>query len=173
MLWADTSYCHSNGGGRSFWLFLSLHGRHFIQNFCLPLNDFLFDVIVYFKCNFALINPFAAAHLTSFAVACKAYGGEATLNLLRSLCIVGHARHWLKFQNRVRLDIPRFFLPSMTNLSDWKFRFIFIKNSFFMERLGLLTIFSMALEPTVSLCLTLNRSLKMRSSGRGSIVILY
>nr|GFA78170.1 hypothetical protein [Tanacetum cinerariifolium] len=44
--------------------------------------------------------PFGVARVTTFVVACNAYGGEPTLPLFRSLCTIGPADDWLTFPKK-------------------------------------------------------------------------
>ncbi|GJX44984.1 hypothetical protein Tco_0261660 [Tanacetum coccineum] len=69
-----------------------------IGNLRLPLNDFCLNVFEFFKCHFPLLNPFGVARVTTFAVACKAYGEKATVPLFRSFLTLGTAGDWLMFQ---------------------------------------------------------------------------
>ncbi|GJY88721.1 hypothetical protein Tco_0503349 [Tanacetum coccineum] len=45
--------------------------------------------------------------LTTFAVRCKAYGGEPTVNLLRVFLNLGPASDWLTLSNRGSADVPK------------------------------------------------------------------
>nr|GEX48210.1 hypothetical protein [Tanacetum cinerariifolium] len=60
-----------------------------IGNLRLLFNHSCLVVFKFFNCHFPLLNPFGFACVTSFAVSYKAYGGELTLPLFRSLCSVG------------------------------------------------------------------------------------
>ncbi|GJT16687.1 alpha-dioxygenase 1-like protein [Tanacetum coccineum] len=73
-------------------LYLSLFS---IGDLRFPLNAFYLDVFEYFECHFPLLNPFGVARVMTFAVACKAYGGEPTLPLFRSFLTLGPAGDWL------------------------------------------------------------------------------
>nr|GEZ59693.1 hypothetical protein [Tanacetum cinerariifolium] len=75
-------------------LYLSLFS---ISNLPLPLNTFCLYVFEFFYCHFPLLSPFGVARVTTFVVACNAYGGEPTLPLFRSLCTIGPADDWLTF----------------------------------------------------------------------------
>ncbi|GKB04007.1 hypothetical protein Tco_0832150 [Tanacetum coccineum] len=75
-------------------LYLSLFS---VRNFRLPLNKFFLDVLDFFRCHISLLNPFGAIRLSSFVVACRAYGGESTLPLFKSLFTLGSAEDWLTF----------------------------------------------------------------------------
>ncbi|GJU77875.1 hypothetical protein Tco_1274945 [Tanacetum coccineum] len=68
-----------------------------IANLRLPLNTFCLYVFEFFDCHFPLLNPFGVARVTTFAVVCKAYGGEPTLPLFRSLYTTGPAE--MSFRN--------------------------------------------------------------------------
>ncbi|GKF99480.1 hypothetical protein Tco_0298263, partial [Tanacetum coccineum] len=97
-------------------LYLSLFS---IGNLRFPLNNFCLDVFEFFRCHFSLLNPFGVACVTTFVVACKAYGGEATVPLFRSLLTLGLAGDWLTFQKRLGSRIPAIFGDSMSNIPKW------------------------------------------------------
>nr|GEV70472.1 ribonuclease H-like domain-containing protein [Tanacetum cinerariifolium] len=80
-----------------------------IGNLRLPLNNFCLDVSEFFKCHFPLLKPFGVAYVTTFAVACKAYGGKATVPLFRSFLTFGPASYWLTFHKRPDPNIPLIF----------------------------------------------------------------
>ncbi|GJS81446.1 hypothetical protein Tco_0747987 [Tanacetum coccineum] len=120
-------------------LYLSLFT---IGNLRLPLNDLCLDVFKFFKCHFSLLNPFGVARVTTFVVAFKAYGGEATMPLFRSFLTLGPAGDWLTFQKRPGPNIPSIFGNSMSNIPDWKSEFILVKQTLISEvRPGLITNF--------------------------------
>ncbi|GJZ01924.1 hypothetical protein Tco_0519885 [Tanacetum coccineum] len=120
-------------------LYLSLFT---IGNLRLPLNDFCMDVFEFFKCHFPLLNPFRVARVTTIAVACKAYGGEAIVPFFRYFLTLGPAGDWLMFQKRFGPSIPSIFSNSMSNIPDWKSEFIFMKQTFISEVCpGLITDF--------------------------------
>ncbi|GKA15804.1 hypothetical protein Tco_0695551 [Tanacetum coccineum] len=103
-------------------LYLSLFS---IGNLRFPLNNFCLDVFEFFRCHFSLLNPFGVACVTTFVVACKAYGGEATVPLFRSLLTLGLAGDWLTFQKRPGYGIPAIFGDSGSNTPMLKLEFIF------------------------------------------------
>ncbi|GKD06646.1 hypothetical protein Tco_1181620 [Tanacetum coccineum] len=123
-----------------------------IANLHLPLNTFCLYVFKFFDCHLPLLNPFGVAQVTTFVVVCKAYGGEPTLPLFRSLYTTGPAGDWLTFQKRSRHDIPQIFDSSMTNIPNWKSEFIFIKKTLISNaRPTLITDFHHSLEPIMYL----------------------
>ncbi|GKC56443.1 hypothetical protein Tco_1084041, partial [Tanacetum coccineum] len=61
-------------------LYMSLFS---IGNLRFPLNNFCLDVFEFFWCHFPLLHPFGVVRVTTFVVACKAYGGEARVPLFR------------------------------------------------------------------------------------------
>nr|GEY49251.1 hypothetical protein [Tanacetum cinerariifolium] len=107
-------------------LYLSLFS---IGNLCFHLNDFYLDVFEFFWCHFPLLNLFGVVRITSFAVACKAYGEEATVPLFKSLLTLGPTGDWVTFQKMPGLDIPAIFGVSMFNIPNWKLEFIFVKQT--------------------------------------------
>ncbi|GJU59631.1 hypothetical protein Tco_1237397 [Tanacetum coccineum] len=66
--------------------------------------------------------------LTTFAVMCKAYGGEPTVDLLWYFLNLGPAGDWLTLSNRGSTNVPNALLKPITHLGNWKDSFIFIKN---------------------------------------------
>ncbi|GKD41129.1 hypothetical protein Tco_1261336 [Tanacetum coccineum] len=120
-------------------LYLSLFS---IGNLCFPLNNFCLDVFEIFRCHFPLLSPFGVARVTTFTVACKAYGREATVPLFRSLLTLGPTGDWLTFQKRPGFSIPTIFGDSMSNILKWKSEFIFVKQTLISDmRPGLISDF--------------------------------
>ncbi|GJW66713.1 hypothetical protein Tco_0121137 [Tanacetum coccineum] len=58
--------------------------------------------------------------LTTFAVMCRAYGGEPTINLLHSFLNLGRAGDWLTLSNRGSADVPIALVKPITHLANWK-----------------------------------------------------
>ncbi|GJU36504.1 hypothetical protein Tco_1184858 [Tanacetum coccineum] len=58
--------------------------------------------------------------LTTFAVMCKAYEGEPTVNLLRSFLNLGRVADWLTLSNRGSVDVPIALVKPITHLANWK-----------------------------------------------------
>ncbi|GJW46433.1 hypothetical protein Tco_0078079 [Tanacetum coccineum] len=59
---------------------------------------------------------------------CKAYGGEPTVDLLRSFLNLGPAGDWSTLSNRGSADVPKALLKPITHLGNWKDNFFFIEN---------------------------------------------
>ncbi|GKA05452.1 hypothetical protein Tco_0684572 [Tanacetum coccineum] len=111
-------------------------------NLRFPFNSFFLDVLDFFKCHFSLLNPLGMARLTSFDLACRAYGGEPTLSLFRSLCSIMLAEDWLTFQKRPGTFVPSIFKCSLGSIPSWNSRFIFVREGLVSERRpGLITSF--------------------------------
>ncbi|GJU01018.1 HMG1/2-like protein [Tanacetum coccineum] len=64
-------------------LYISLYT---VGNFRLPFDKFFLKVLDFFRCHISFLNLFGAVRLSSFAVACRTYGGELTLFLFMFLC---------------------------------------------------------------------------------------
>nr|GEW84571.1 hypothetical protein [Tanacetum cinerariifolium] len=77
--------CRASCGGFPYWL---------------PIPSFICKVLNYFKVHISRFNPFGMVKLTTFAVMCRAYGGEPTVNLLRSFLNLIRAGDWLTLLNR-------------------------------------------------------------------------
>nr|GEX34750.1 hypothetical protein [Tanacetum cinerariifolium] len=86
-----------------------------LGNLYFPLNSFCLDVFEFFWCHFPLWNAFGVARVTTFVVACKAYGGEATVPIFRAFLTLGSAGDWLTFQKRPGPDIHTFFKMAFHN----------------------------------------------------------
>ncbi|GKB71127.1 hypothetical protein Tco_0932539, partial [Tanacetum coccineum] len=120
-------------------LYLSLFS---IGNLCFHLNNFCLDVFEIFRCHFPLLSPFGVARVTTFTVACKAYGREDTVPLFRSLLTLGPTGDWFTFQKRHDFSIPTIFGDSMSNILKWKSEFIFVKRTLISDmRPGLISDF--------------------------------
>ncbi|GKC14229.1 hypothetical protein Tco_1011011, partial [Tanacetum coccineum] len=66
--------------------------------------------------------------LTTFAVMCKAYGGEPSVDLLQSFLNLGRAGDWLTLSNRSGADVPKAVIKPVTHLENWKGSFFYIEN---------------------------------------------
>ncbi|GJT38957.1 putative reverse transcriptase domain-containing protein [Tanacetum coccineum] len=62
--------------------YISLYTHCFsLANLRLPLNDFFYEVLQYFKVHISRLNPFGCSKLTTFIVICKAYNYEPSVEL--------------------------------------------------------------------------------------------
>ncbi|GKA28868.1 hypothetical protein Tco_0715113 [Tanacetum coccineum] len=66
--------------------------------------------------------------LTNFGVMCKAYGGEPSVDLLRSFLNLGRAGDRLTLFSREGADVPKALMKPVTHLKNWKGSFFNIKN---------------------------------------------
>ncbi|GJQ94457.1 hypothetical protein Tco_0005596 [Tanacetum coccineum] len=81
-----------------------------LSNLRIPLPEFFFEVLNYFKMHISCFNPFGLSKLTTFAVMCKAYNSEPNLDLLRAFLNLGPTGNWLTLSNRVPSKYPELFL---------------------------------------------------------------
>ncbi|GKA03568.1 putative ribonuclease H-like domain-containing protein [Tanacetum coccineum] len=100
--------------------YAGLYTHHFsLSNLRLPIPSFICKVLNYFKVHNSRFNPFGMVKLTTFAVMCRAYGGEPTVNLLHSFLNLGHAGDWLTLSNR-EMDFRSFMMQEI----DGEFKFL-------------------------------------------------
>ncbi|GJS98561.1 hypothetical protein Tco_0819731 [Tanacetum coccineum] len=79
--------------------FVGMYTHHFsLSNLRLPIPLFICDVLNYFK----------------------AYGGEPSVDLLRSFLNLGRAGDWLTLSNRGGADVPKALIKPVTHLENWK-----------------------------------------------------
>ncbi|GJU08917.1 hypothetical protein Tco_1125347 [Tanacetum coccineum] len=57
-----------------------------------------------------------------------AYGGEPTINLLRSFLNLGRAGDWLTLSNKCSADVPIALVKPITHLVNWKGNFFYVEN---------------------------------------------
>nr|GEU67669.1 hypothetical protein [Tanacetum cinerariifolium] len=105
--------CRALRGGFPYWL---------------PIPSFICKVLNYFKVHISRFNPFDMVKLTTFIVMSKAYGGEPTVDLLRSFLNLGLASDWLTLSNRGSANVLKALLKPITHLGNWKDIFFFIEN---------------------------------------------
>nr|GEW81336.1 hypothetical protein [Tanacetum cinerariifolium] len=94
----------------------------------LPIPSFICKVLNYFKVHISRFNPFDMVKLTTFVMMSKAYGGEPTVDLLRSFLNLGLAGDWLSLSNRGSANVLKALLKPITHLGNWKDIFFFIEN---------------------------------------------
>ncbi|GJX09983.1 hypothetical protein Tco_0199842 [Tanacetum coccineum] len=61
------------------------------QDVRVSIPEFICEVLNYFKVHISCFNPSGMIKLTTFAIMCKAYGGEPSLGLLRAFLNLGPA----------------------------------------------------------------------------------
>ncbi|GJV24047.1 hypothetical protein Tco_1376742 [Tanacetum coccineum] len=110
--------------------FVGLYTHHFtLSNLKLPIPEFICEVLNYFKVHISRFNPFGMIQLTTFAVMCKAHGGEPSLELLRAFLNLGPAGDWLTLSDRGGSGIPKALIKPVTHIEGWKGSFFFIENT--------------------------------------------
>ncbi|GJW08166.1 hypothetical protein Tco_1570589 [Tanacetum coccineum] len=100
-----------------------------LSNPRLPLTDFFFEVLQYFKVYISILNPFGCAKLTTFIIMCKAYGCEPSVDLFRGFFNLCRAGSWLNFQKRSEKHIPNLLPKVITHIEGWHERFFFVQDS--------------------------------------------
>ncbi|GJU13851.1 RNA-directed DNA polymerase, eukaryota, reverse transcriptase zinc-binding domain protein [Tanacetum coccineum] len=100
-----------------------------LANLRLPLNDFFFEVLQYFKVHISRLNPFGFSKLTTFIVMCKAYDCEPSVELFRGFFNLCKAGSWLTFQKRSKKHIPSLLAKVITRIEGWHQRFFFIQDT--------------------------------------------
>ncbi|GJW25339.1 hypothetical protein Tco_0039150 [Tanacetum coccineum] len=101
--------------------FVGLYTHYFtLSNLRIPISSFICEVLNYFKVHIFRFNPFGMVKLTTFAVICKAYGGELTVDLLRSFLNLSPAGDWLTLLNRGGAHVPKALTKPITHLERWK-----------------------------------------------------
>ncbi|GKB52142.1 hypothetical protein Tco_0902895 [Tanacetum coccineum] len=99
-----------------------------LSNLRIPLLKFFCEVLNYFKVHISRFIPFKLAKLMTFAVMCKAYGGEPSIDLLWAFLNLGPAGNWLTFSNMIDLSVPKAVIKPITYIKCWKGSFFFIEN---------------------------------------------
>nr|GEV15022.1 hypothetical protein [Tanacetum cinerariifolium] len=98
--------------------YVDLYTHHFsLSNLRLPIISFICKVLNYFKVHISCFNPFGMVKLTTFAVMCRAYVGELTVNLLCSFLNLGRAGDWLTLSNR-EMDFKSFMMQEIDDVAD-------------------------------------------------------
>ncbi|GJS18288.1 hypothetical protein Tco_0412760 [Tanacetum coccineum] len=75
------------------------------------------------------LNPFGCAKLTTFAVMCKAYGCEPSVDLFRGFFNLFPGGEWLTFAKRPEKHIPNLMPKVITRIEGWKGQFFFFQDS--------------------------------------------
>ncbi|GJY09745.1 hypothetical protein Tco_0377930 [Tanacetum coccineum] len=86
--------------------FVDLYIHSFsLTNLRLPLPKFFCDVLQYFRVHLSRLNPFGCAKLTTFAIRCKTYGGEPSVDLFRGFFNLYPGGECLTFAKRPEADV--------------------------------------------------------------------
>nr|GEV26265.1 retrovirus-related Pol polyprotein from transposon TNT 1-94 [Tanacetum cinerariifolium] len=75
----------------------------------------IFDALLVYISRF---NPYGMIKFTTFAIMCKAYGGEPSVDLLRAFLNLGPASNWLTLSNR-ELDFRSFIMEGIDGESHF------------------------------------------------------
>ncbi|GJT84001.1 hypothetical protein Tco_1058343 [Tanacetum coccineum] len=117
--------------------FFNLYTHSFsLENLRLPLPNFFCDVLKYFRVHLSRLNLFGCAKLTTFAVMCKAYGDEQSVDLFRGFFNLYPGGEWLTFAKRPQADVPTdcvnvFIIPDITICSSFLVIHLTMPTSFF------------------------------------------
>ncbi|GKE56533.1 hypothetical protein Tco_1495718, partial [Tanacetum coccineum] len=87
-----------------------------LENLRLPLTKFFCEVLQYFHIHISRLNPFGCAKLTTFAVMCKAYGCEPSVELFRGFFNLFPGGKWNFMYADTDEDLS--FLPKESCLDD-------------------------------------------------------
>ncbi|GJV42062.1 hypothetical protein Tco_1420502 [Tanacetum coccineum] len=75
------------------------------------------------------LNTFGCAKLTTFAVMCKVYGCEPSVELFHGFFNLFPGGKWLTFAKRPEKHIPNLMPKVITRIEGWKGRFFFVQDS--------------------------------------------
>ncbi|GKF73728.1 hypothetical protein Tco_0220060, partial [Tanacetum coccineum] len=101
----------------------------FLPNLRLPLNDFFYEVLQYFKVYISRLNPFGCSKLTTFIVMRKAYDCEPSVELFCGFFNLCKAGSWLTFQKRSEKHISGLLAKVITRIEGWHKCFFFIQDT--------------------------------------------
>ncbi|GKB30738.1 hypothetical protein Tco_0870139, partial [Tanacetum coccineum] len=100
-----------------------------LSNLRLPLTKFFCEVLQYFQIHISRLNPFGYAKLTTFAVMCKAYGCEPSVEIFLGFFNLYLGGKWLTFVKSPEKHFPCLFPKVITHIEGWKGRFFFVQSS--------------------------------------------
>ncbi|GJU04500.1 hypothetical protein Tco_1120930 [Tanacetum coccineum] len=90
-----------------------------ISNLRILLHEFVYEVLDYFHVYLSRLNPFGCAKLITFAVMCKSYGGEPTVDLFRGFLNLNPAEDWLTFAKRSKAEAHAILLKPISCLETF------------------------------------------------------
>ncbi|GJW28482.1 hypothetical protein Tco_0045357, partial [Tanacetum coccineum] len=93
-----------------------------LANLRLPLLKFFCDVLQYFHVHISRLNPFGYTKLTTFAVICKTYGCEPSVDLFQGFFTLFPGSKWLNFSKRPMKHIPNLMPKVITRIEEMAFR---------------------------------------------------
>ncbi|GKB44733.1 hypothetical protein Tco_0889675 [Tanacetum coccineum] len=85
-------------------------------------------ILILFKVQLSRLNPFGYAKLTTFAVMCKAYGCEPSVQLFKGFFDLFPGGTWLTFAKRPEKHISNLLPKVITRIEGWKGRFFFAQD---------------------------------------------
>ncbi|GJU61890.1 hypothetical protein Tco_1243725 [Tanacetum coccineum] len=100
----------------------------FITAYSIPFEYKVMLPKKYFNVHVSRLNPFGCAKITTFAVMCKAYGGEPMVEIFKGLFNLYPGGQWLTFAKRQDKHVPNLLPKLITQIGNWKGRFFFVQD---------------------------------------------
>nr|GEU82747.1 transposase (putative), gypsy type [Tanacetum cinerariifolium] len=100
-------------------------------NFCLPLSQFLFDVLGYYQIHLSQLSVIGAAKVSHFEINCHILNIILTLSLFRVFYTPSFNSGWMSFSKRLGKNIPQCYTKPLDSLKNWNNRFFWVDERVF------------------------------------------
>nr|GEU52173.1 hypothetical protein [Tanacetum cinerariifolium] len=100
-------------------------------NFCLPLLQFLFDVLGYYQIHLSQLSVIGAAKVSHFEINCLVLNIIPTLSLIRMFYTPSFNSGWMSFSKRPEKNTPQCYTKPLDSLKNWNNRFFWVDERVF------------------------------------------
>nr|GEV44047.1 hypothetical protein [Tanacetum cinerariifolium] len=100
-------------------------------NFCLPLSQFLFDILGYYQIHLSQLSVIGAAKVSHFEINCRVLYIIPTLSLFRVFYMPSFNLGWMSFSKRLGRNTPQCYTKPLDSLKNWNNRFFWVDERVF------------------------------------------
>ncbi|GJT32823.1 hypothetical protein Tco_0923242 [Tanacetum coccineum] len=100
-------------------------------NFCIPISQFLFDILGYYQIHLSQLSVIGAAKVSHFEINCRVLNIIPTLNLFRVFYIPSFNSGWMSFSKRPGKNTPQCYTKPLDSLKNWNNQFFWVDEKIF------------------------------------------
>ncbi|GJR54002.1 hypothetical protein Tco_1404523 [Tanacetum coccineum] len=100
-------------------------------NFCIPISQFLFDILGHFQIHLSQLSVIGAAKVSHFEINCRILNIIPTLNLFRIFYVLSYNSGWMSFSKRSGKNTPQCYTKPLDSLKNWNNRFFWVDERIF------------------------------------------
>ncbi|GJX76146.1 hypothetical protein Tco_0322957 [Tanacetum coccineum] len=100
-------------------------------NFHIPISQFLFDILGYYKIHLSQLSVIGVAKVSHFEINCHVLNIIPTVNLFRVFYVPSYNSGWMSFSQRPGKNTPQCYTKQLNSLKIWNNRFFWVDEKVF------------------------------------------